>query len=287
MRFITAALLWLLVTASLAIAVPAVWAQHTIVDRSGYTRLAASAAADPRLQSAMAGELTTQVDGYLSDRGISVNQTAMRAAARAYTASSAFPGQFARLNELAHRWMFTESVNQNGDGWVVDVGPLLNDSSIKDPLANLGVEVPQTLNVPISTDLPQDVRPGQLRQLTKWGPLVSVGAAVATGVFALLVLAVAKRRGKALAALGVSALLVGAAGWAAIEVLRGRVTDALGVTSGDIRQIADVMLGEAIGSLHTWLSLTLAAGGALVLLGIVAAALGGRHERRVTEPVIR
>ena len=56
---------------------------------------------------------------------------------------------------------------------------------------------------------------------------MSIGSAVATGVFALLTIAVAKKRGKALAALGVSALLVGAAGWAAIEVLRARINQAL------------------------------------------------------------
>ena len=58
------------------------------------------------------------------------------------------------------------------------------------------------------------MRPGQLRQLATWGPWVSVGATILTGVFALLTLAAAGSRGKALAALGVSALLVGAAGWA-------------------------------------------------------------------------
>lgn len=285
MRFLATALLWLLATAALAVAVPATWAQHNVVDRNGYTALASSAVADPRLQAAMAGELTTQVNGYLAEQGVSVNETAVRAAARAYTASSAFPGQFARLNELAHRWMFTEAADQAGGGWVVDVGPLLNDSSIKDPLSRLGVTLPESLNVPISADLPQDIRPGQLRQLTKWGPWVSVGACVATGVFALLALAAARRRGKALAALGVSALLVGAAGWAGIEVLRGRVATALNVTSGDIRQIADVMVGHAISSLHVWLSLTLAAGGALVVLGVLAAALGGMRKRTVTQPV--
>jgi hypothetical protein len=281
-RFLATLLMWLLATASLAVAVPAMWAQHNVVDRAGYSTLAARAAENPVLQAAMAGEITTQVTNQYS-----VNESVVRTAARAYTASTAFPGQFAALNELAHRWMFTEAAQQDGKGWVVDIGPLLNDSSIKDPLAQIGVQVPQSLTVPISSDLPDNVRPGQLRQLTKWGPGVSIGACVLTGVFALLTLAAAKRRGKAFAALGVSALIVGAAGWAGIEVLRRRIDQALNVTSGDIRQVADVMVGQAISSLHLWLNLTLAAGGVLVAFGVIAAVLGGVRERTVSEPVRR
>lgn len=280
MRFLATMLMWLLATAALAVAVPAAWTQHNIVDRDGYSALAADAAEVPQLQAAMAGEITTQIANQYS-----INETVVRTAARAYTASSAFPGQFAAVNQLAHRWMFTESADQDGQGWVVDIGPLLNDSSIKDPLAMVGVQVPESMIVPISTDLPEDVRPGQLRQLTKWGPWVSVGAIVATGVFALLTIAAARRRGKAIAALGVSALLVGATGWAAIEVLRRRISQALDATSGDIRQIADVMVAQAISSLHLWLNLTLAAGGVLLALGLIAAVLGGVRERTVSQPV--
>jgi hypothetical protein len=79
--------------------------------------------------------------------------------------------------------------------------------------------------------------------------------------------------------------LVGAAGWAAIEVLRRRISQALDATSGDMRQIADVMVGHAIGSLHLWLNLTLAAGGLLVALGVIAAVLGGVRQRTVSQPV--
>ena len=87
------------------------------------------------------------------------------------------------------------------------------------------------------------------------------------------------------AALGVSALLVGASGWAAIEVLRQRINDALDATSGGIRQIADAMVAHAIDSLHQWLNVTLAAGAVLVLLGVLAAMLGGMGKRRVVDPL--
>ena len=108
----------------------------------------------------------------------------------------------------------------------------------------------------------------------RWGPWVGVAAAVLTGVFALLTLAAARSRGKALAALGVSALLVGAAGWAGLEVARRYLDNALNNTSDDIRRLADALLGHAFGSVHQYLNLTLAAGGGLVAFGVIVAMLG-------------
>ena len=39
------------------------------------------------------------------------------------------------------------------------------------------------------------------------------------------------------------------------------------------------MVDHAIGSMHMWLNLTLAVGGALVVLGVVASMLGGMRKR--------
>ncbi|PQM44902.1 hypothetical protein C1Y40_04934 [Mycobacterium talmoniae] len=68
---------------------------------------------------------------------------------------------------------------------------------------------------------------------------------------------------------------MGAAGYAGIEVGRRRLNDSLNATAGDIREIADVMVDYAEASLHHWLNLTLAAGGAVVLFGVFVAMLGG------------
>jgi hypothetical protein len=94
-------------------------------------------------------------------------------------------------------------------------------------------------------------------------------------VFALLTLAGARRRGKGLAALGVSALLVGAAGWAGLEVADRYIDRALDKAQGNFRVIADLMVGHAQEGLHHWLNLTLAAGGILVLAGVFVSLVGG------------
>lgn len=280
MRLLAAFLLWVLTTVTLAVAVPATWAQHNLVDRDGYSALATSAAKDPAVQQAMAAALTSQLMTLSANAGYSsadVNETLLNGAARAYTSGDAFPGQFALANQVAHRWLFTDSVGvSDASGrWEIDLSPMLADSSFQQTLADYGIKAPETLQIPLTENISQSLRPGKFREVAKWGPWVSVGSAVLAGVFALLTLAVAKRRGKALGALGVSGLVVGAAGWAGIEVGRRYVDDGLAATSDDVRNVAGAMVDHAIGSLHLWLNLTIAAGAALVLFGVLVSMLGG------------
>jgi hypothetical protein len=280
-RFVATLFLWIVTTAALAVAVPTSWAQKNIVDENGYSALATSAAKEPQLQQAMANELGTQLKKLVEGTGYDVSTDLLRSAAGTYTASPVFPGQFAQANRIAHRWMFTDSVQQAyaSGRWQIDLSPMLSDSSFRQTLQQFGIEAPSTLEVPLTENLSDSVRPGQLRRLSTWGPWVSVGATILTAVLALLTLAAARSRGKALAALGVSALLVGGAGWAGLEVARRYINTALDRTTGDIRQVADAMVNHAEDSLHQWLNLTLAAGGVLVVFGVVAAMLGGLRRR--------
>lgn len=277
MRLVATVFLWLVTTVLLAVSIPTMWAQRNVVSADGYAALAAAAAKDPILQRATASELTTQIMDF---GGRTLDVDLIGAVTSAYTASSAFPGQFGQANRIAHRWMFTDATRSDeGDRWLIDIAPMLNDSSLKSALERFNVEVPQTLTVPITVPESSGLRPGQLRPLSTWGPWVSVGSTILTGVFALLMLAAARSRGKALAALGVSALLVGGAGWVGLEVARRFIDNALNETTGDIRQVADVMVGYAEGSLHQWLNLTLAAGGVLVVFGVFVAMIAGLRRR--------
>jgi hypothetical protein len=272
-RFVLTGLLWLVSTIALAVAVPAAWAQRNIVDIDGYAALAQSAAHDPQLQDAMASELTTQVVGIARNRGYGVDESLVRGVAGAYTAGAPFPGQFAQANRVAHQWMFTNSARRDATGWVVDLSPMLSDTDLQQTLNTLNIQIPSAVTVPVTVS--GNLRHGELRPLGTWGPWVSIGAAVVTGILALLTLASARRRGKALAALGVSALLVGGGGWAAMAAASGRIEDALNHTTGDVRRIADVMVAQAESSLHQWLNLTLAAGGVLVVFGVIVTMIGG------------
>ena len=278
MRFALTVVLWLATTVALAVAVPAVWAQLNVVGEDGYATLAQKAAGDPALQSAAATELTTRAMALIAAHGggkYSVDSSQVHDTATAFTASPSFPPLFANANRAAHRWLFSDA--RPGDSWVVDVAPMLNDSSFQPILSAYNVKVPATLSVPLTVSVPstgQSVRQGQLTRLAAWGPWVSIIAVAVSGFCGLLTVAAARRRGKAMTSLGVSALLVGAAGWAGIEVGRRYFGDALNRTGGDIRQIADVMVHHAEASLHQWLNVTLIAGVVLVGFGVIVAMLG-------------
>lgn len=271
MRFVAAALFWLLTTAAVAVALPAAWVQRNVVDADGYGRLTQHAAADPALQAAVAVELSTQAVRLIREQGYDVDAASVRDAAGAYTAGASFPEQFVEVNRSVHDWLFIGGA----DPWVIDVAPMLRDSAFRQLLADYDVSPPLMVTVPVTMSHPESVRPGGLRPVAVWGPWVSLGLAALAVVCASLTLAAARRRGRALAGLGVSALLVGAAGWVGIEVGRRYLNLALNQTTDDIRRIADVVVDLAEDSLHGWLDLALATGGALVVVGVVVATLGG------------
>ncbi|WP_156298055.1 hypothetical protein [Mycobacterium paragordonae] len=283
MRFLTTVLCWLIATAGLAVALPAAWAQANIVDEDGYSELAEQAARDPALQSAMASELTTRAVALINERSgrrNPVDSSTVHDVAAAFTAGSSFPPLFAQVNRAAHGWLFSAPQPGGNEQWVVDVAPMLKDTGIQQQLATYNVQVPATLKVPLTVPVDQPLRQGQFHRAAVWGPWVSIGVAALTALFAFLTVVAARSRGRAVTALGVSALLVGAAGWAGIEMGGRSLNEALNRTTGDIRRMADVMVGHAESSMHLWLNLTLLTGAALVVLGLLAAVLGGLFKRK-------
>lgn len=274
MRSVATVFMWLITTVLLAVAVPAAWVQLHLVDRAGYAALAQRAAGDPDLQSAMAGELTAQV-GRLSP---AADSTVVGPIARLYTASSSFPIQFGQANAFAHRWLFTDTVGSGLDEqgrWVIDFAPMLSDTAFAQTLRDYNVAVPTAVPIPLTDTAPAGVRPGALRDVGMWWPWATIGVGVLAAASALLMLFVATSRGRALAALGVSALMVGGTGWAAIEFAQSYLNRALNGTSGVIRTVADAMVGTAQDSMHQWLNVTLIAGGGLVVVGVIVSLLTG------------
>lgn len=274
MRFVATLLMWLVTTALLAVAVPAAWAQLHLVDSDGYASIAQRAAADPALQAAMAAELTTQI----STLSANVDPLVVSQIARGYVAGSAFPDQFAQANRFAHNWLFTDSIRSSVDPqgrWVIDFAPMLADSSFQQTLSSYHVSVPSTMPIPLSDTASAVVRPGVLRPVALWGPWLTVVVALLAVVSAVLMMMVAARKGKALAALGVCALVVGGAGWGAIELFRDRADDMLNSMSGNLRDISAVMVSTAEKSMHQWLNVTLIVGVGLVVIGVIVTLLAG------------
>ena len=96
MRFVATVFLWLVTTVALAVAVPTMWAQRTVVSEDGYAALAASAAKEPQLQNAMASELTTQIMALGADNGYHLNRDLVRGVTAAYTGNAPGAGRPAR-----------------------------------------------------------------------------------------------------------------------------------------------------------------------------------------------
>jgi hypothetical protein len=285
-RFASTLMLWLVATVALVAGVPAAWTQLNIVNENGYAAMAEQAAHDPALQAAVASELTTRTMTLIAEHGghrPTVDSAQVHDAAASFTAGASFPPMFGAANRAAHSWLFSAPFSGrpsgSGDQWVIDLAPMLKDSSFQQIISTYHVKVPATLKVPLTVSAGQPLHQGQLHRLATWGPWVAIGAAAVAGVCGLLTLAAARRRGKALSALGVSALVVGGGGWAAIEVGGRYINDALNRTTGDIRRIADAMVGQAEGSLHLWLNSTLIAGIGLVVLGVLVAVLGSLFKK--------
>lgn len=274
MRSLATGLLWVVTTILAAAAIPAMWAQQNLVSRGGYAALAQRAAADPALQSAMADELTTQV-GRL---GTNVDTTLVSGIAGAYTASSSFPGQFAQANAFSHRWLFTTSIPSNVDAqgrWVIDIAPMLSDTAFSQTLRDYTISVPESVPIPLTDNAPAMLRPGALNVYGEWGPVVSGGLAVLAAGSALVTLAVARRRGNALVALGVSGLLVGGSLWVATEFARRYAQQAAERAPGPTRTVVDVMAGTAVHGVQQWLTVTLVVGAGVVVIGVIVRLLGG------------
>lgn len=273
-RALTALLCWLITTVLLAVTVPAAWVQYNLVDNDGFAALAQRAAQQPALQAALAGELATQAVRLARERGIPVDYAQVRGAAAAYTAGPAFPARFTRAMQEIHRSIFTGS----GE-WVVDLAPMLGDSVYQPSATDHGAPEPSAPTARLAIPVPESLRAAPLRapaNLVRW---VGLGAVLLTSVFALLTLIAARRRGRALTGLGVSALLAGAAGWAGVETSRRFFNDALDETLSSaettVRKIAGVLVATCVDSLHQWLNWTLAAGGMLVVIGVAVAVLSG------------
>ncbi|MEB3020546.1 hypothetical protein [[Mycobacterium] crassicus] len=271
MRGLTAALFWLLATAALAVTLPMAWAQCNLVDAGGYARLAQKAAAQPALQKAVAAELSAQTVQLIRATGFNIDPSPVRQAAAEYTAGPSFPRQFVQVNTDGHAWLLS---GENTGPWEIDVVPMLSDPAFADLLSDYNIGLPASMTVPLTPTSTEVSRPGGLHRIAVWGPTLSLVLVALTGLCAVLTLAAARHRGRALAGLGVSGLLVGAGGWSGIEVARRYLNPLLNQATGDIRRIAEALVDVAESSLHQWLNLTLTVGGGMVLIGVAVALLG-------------
>jgi hypothetical protein len=277
-RFVFAVLLWVLTTAAFAVTVTAAWAQARVVDENGYVALAAPAASDAQVRQAIAGELTTQIVTLAENQGNWVSESTVAEMATAYTDSPKFRADFDSVNRMAHQWLFTDSAQAQRDSagrWQIDLAPMIKSLVPQ----GISIKTPESVKVAITDETLGGLTPGRLAPIARFGQVaVWIGVGLTLILAGLTQLAV-KSRSKGLAALGVSGLLVGAAGWAGLEIGQQHLHGPLTRVTGDLRVVTDQLLNQAVGNAHHWLSLTMAAGGLLIAVGVVSAVLGGLLRR--------
>lgn len=278
MRFLFAVLLWLLTTAALAVTVAAAWAQSRIVDENGYVALTSPAAADANVQHAIAEELTTQIVSLGKKQGSRVNEPQVADLTAAYTSGPQFRADFASVNRMAHQWLFTNSssVHRDSQGsWQIDLAPMIKSLVPQ----GLSIKAPETLEVSVTDDNLGGLTPGRLVPVARFGQLavwISLGL---TLILAGLTQLAVRSRAKGLAGLGISALLVGAAGWAGLEIGRRYLDRPLNRVADNLRDVADGLVTQAVSNAHHWLSLTMAAGCLVIVVGVVSGVLSGLLRR--------
>lgn len=278
MRFLFAVLLWLLTTAALALTVTAAWTQSRIVDENGYVALTAPAADDPRVQRAIAGELTTQIVSLGKKQGSRVNETQVAELTATYTGGPQFRADFASANRMAHQWLFTNSNSAQRDSQgslQIDVAPMIKSLVPQ----GLSIKAPETLKVSVTDDNLAGLTPGRLVQVARFGQLAVWISFGLTLVLAGLTQLAVRSRAKGLVGLGISALLVGTAGWAGLEIGRRYLDRPLNRVNDNLRDVADSLVTQAVGNAHHWLSLTMAAGGLVIVVGVVSGLVGGLLRR--------
>ncbi|SIC47622.1 hypothetical protein [Mycobacteroides abscessus] len=278
MRFLFAVLLWLLTTAALALTVTATWAQSRIVNENGYVALTAPAAADPTVQRAIAEELTTQIVSLGKKQGARVNESQVAELTSAYTGGPQFRDDFASVNRMAHQWLFTNSSSAHRDsqgGWEVDLAPMIKSLVPQ----GLSIKAPETLEVSLTEDNLGGLTPGRLVPVARFGQLAVWVLVGLTLVLAGLNQLAVRSRAKGLAGLGISALLVGAAGWAGLEIGRRYLDRPLNRVTENLRVVADGLITQAVSNAHHWLSLTMGVGVLVIVVGVVSGVLGGLLRR--------
>ncbi|SKX36896.1 Uncharacterised protein [Mycobacteroides abscessus subsp. massiliense] len=72
---------------------------------------------------------------------------------------------------------------------------------------------------------------------------------------------------------------MGTAGWAGLEIGRRYLDRPLSRVNDNLRDVADSLVTQAIGNAHHWLSLTMAAGGLVIVVGVVSGLVGGLLRR--------
>jgi len=270
MRTVVAAALGLAAAVAALVTVPLTWVAQNVSSEDGYVALTEPLVSDSALQEAVAAYVAETLVDRASLPG-SLQPTITAALSAAADKAGSDPGlveAWAQTQAHSHQATF----GPDGDGSIMlDVAPLA--SYLTDVVGTslpVGLSLPGNLPVAVA-----DPGPTLLHQVIEAPDRAALGA-VATAVLALAALVAARRRGVALAWLGVGALAVAGALTAVRElVVPGLIERAEGTTALG-RTLRTLLVERVTDSLGSWLLMVAIGGGVAVVAGLLVRVVAER-----------
>jgi hypothetical protein len=279
MRTVASALLALLALVLTAVGLASAWVDENLVEEAGFVALAAPLADDAGFQSALSDSLVQEVTETtgLPEQLDRLVEPLVRDAAGAVSASSGYPAAWSETLRLSHAFTFAQAPDPSEPAPAVltlDLGPVVQlvADSVGGTLG-LDVPLPADTTIDIGSFERGGVLTGVADAVQPWGLYLA-----AAGLLAVLALVIARRRGTALALLGLGIVGIGLMG-----ILARDWIPALAARAPGTNAIADVFLSglaERAGADLADTSLPIVVGGAVaVVIGLVGQLALGRGRR--------
>ncbi|MFI5084727.1 MAG: hypothetical protein ACHP7K_02230 [Actinomycetales bacterium] len=288
MRSVTAATAAILSLLLIGVAVPAIWADRSIVSEGGFTALAAPIGSDPTFQAALvkaSGEAVTN-QLHLAAPLAGLVAPIIEGATGALAKDPGYPAAWAETLRRSHRLTLADTQDPN-QALQLDVQPML--ALLATQLAGSGADVSLPAQVPLSIGTVSQRQ--AILKTARYAPL-GYAAAAAGALLFLLALLAARRRSAVLFGYGIGVLVL-AGGWTLLLAAAQRAAAA----SSAGNSVADLFKHQFIragaNSFNGWIAAALVTGAVLVVLGallgvirlVVARGTRGRDGAAAARPV--
>ncbi len=260
-----------------AVSIPALWVDRNIVQEDGFVALASPLGEDPEFQKRLATAAVGSLgEGAIPDGLKALVQPLLESAAQSLVGLPGYPDAWAETLRKSHRITFADPGASPADA---AAAPLTLDLAPIVQLAAKQLTDATTFPIESPEQVPIEFGDPSQRQVTdriaEYAPL-GLPLAAAAGIALVLALLIARRRSGVLAVGGVGALLI-AGGWKLALDAAGDAV--IRTTTGDA--VADTfrrgLVRVSTESFEPWILAVAVAGVVLLVLAVVARAVGGRR----------
>ncbi|WP_026552538.1 hypothetical protein [Arthrobacter sp. H20] len=288
MRTFGSAVLALAALVLAGIALPGAWIDRNIVQVDGFVELAGPLGADPEFQAELTTALATEVtaNAGLPDALSNIVEPLIADAAANVTALPGYPAAWDETLRRSHNLSFP--INADLATGVDSPQPLRLDLApvvalaLQEVGSGIGIDVPAPAETLVDIGSPaQQEALSQLKAVSGGWPVLAIGAVVA----ALTALVLARRRGTALALIGLGSAVLGGLFWAgartAPEVLE-RMRAETGTTESSISGLfQDGLVARFTASGEPLALAVVGVGVVLLVSGAAVRLIGGGTRQRM------